>query len=90
MKFCFLLAGTAAAFALVGGTAAPAAPAHFSPAAIVKTCSSGYRHAGIGGAERSLRAGHFCAHRFDRQYRRYGFRCTRYYRNVHRYRLTYG
>jgi hypothetical protein len=26
--------------------------------------------------------------RDDRQYRRYGFRCTRYYRKVHRYRLT--
>lgn len=35
------------------------------------------------------RAGEFCAHSADRQYRRYGFRCTKYYRNVQRYRLTH-
>ena len=60
-----------------------------APSAITKTCSAGYRHAVIGGAQKCLRAGEFCAHRYDRQYRRYGYRCTRYYANVARYRLTY-
>jgi hypothetical protein len=48
------------------------------PTAIVaKTCGTGYTHAVIGGAEKCLRRGEFCAHRYDRQYRRYGFRCIR-------------
>jgi hypothetical protein len=45
-------------------------------------------HAVIGGVQKCLRRGEFCAHRYDRQYRRYGFRCIRYYANVGRYRLT--
>lgn len=43
----------------------------------------------IGGAEKCLRAGEFCAHAFDSQYRRYGYRCIRYDANVERYRLTH-
>jgi hypothetical protein len=35
-----------------------------------------------------LRAGEFCAHRYDRQYRSYGYRCIRYDASVQRYRLT--
>lgn len=52
-------------------THVPAAPA-------AKTCGSGYTHAVIGGAEKCLRRGEFCAHRYDRQYRRYGFRCVKH------------
>jgi hypothetical protein len=59
-------------------------------AAPAKTCSAGYRHAVIGGAEKCLRAGEFCAHAYDSQYRRYGYRCIKYYANVQRYRLTNG
>ena len=82
------LATFVAAFA--AGTAAPAAPAlQAAPTLAAKTCSSGYKHAVIGGQEKCLRAGEFCAHRYDRQYRRYGYRCTRYYANVGRYRLTH-
>ena len=82
------LATLAAAFA--AGTASPAAPAvHAGPAAVVKTCSSGYKHAVIGGQEKCLRAGQFCTHRYDSQYRRYGYRCVRYGRGVQRYRLTH-
>ena len=66
-----------------------AATASATPAAAAKTCSTGYRHAVIGGVEKCLRAGEFCTHSYDRQYRRYGYRCTRYYANVHRYRLTH-
>jgi hypothetical protein len=68
--------------------ASTAAPSHGSVVE-AKSCSSGYVHAVIGGRQKCLRAGEFCAHRYDRQYRRYGYRCTRYYRNVHRYRLTH-
>jgi hypothetical protein len=59
------------------------------PAGAARTCGNGYTHAVIGGAEKCLRAGEFCTHAYDSQYRRYGFRCIRYYANVHRYRLTY-
>src|SRR5690348_11333716 len=72
--------------AIAAGTAAPTAPA--SPAVAAKTCSAGFTHAVIGGVQKCLRRGEFCAHRYDRQYRRYGYRCIRYYANVGRYRLT--
>ena len=82
------LATFVAAFA--AGTAAPAAPAlHAAPTLAAKTCSSGYKHAVIGGQEKCLRAGQFCTHRYDSQYRRYGYRCIRYDRSVQRYRLTH-
>ena len=89
MKKRLLIAALMSALAVAGGTASPAAPSHLSPVAISKTCGSGYKHAVIGGAEKCLRAGEFCAHRYDRQYRRYGYRCIRYYANVQRYRLTH-
>ena len=47
------------------------------PAALAKTCSASFTHAVINGAEKCLRRGQFCARASDRQYRRYGFRCTR-------------
>ena len=88
MKKRLFVAAIAGAAAIAGGTAAPSAPAGFSPVIVTRTCSAGYTHAVIGGAEKCLRAGEFCAHRYDRQYRRYGYRCIRYYANVGRYRLT--
>jgi hypothetical protein len=72
--------------------AATAAPVHSSvpiQAIAAKTCSSSYTRARINGAVKCLRAGEFCTHSADRQYRRYGFRCIRYYANLGRYRLTY-
>jgi hypothetical protein len=86
------LAALLAAGALAGGAFGPglaAKPAVAAPAAIARTCGADYRHAVIAGAEKCLRAGEFCTHSYDRQYRRYGYRCIRYYANVHRYRLTY-
>ena len=78
------------------GASAPApsaAVALHSPgsvrAVVAKTSSAGYTRATINGAVKCLHAGEFCTHSADRQYRRYGFRCIRYYANVHRYRLTY-
>jgi ABC-type sugar transport system substrate-binding protein len=89
MRKRLFVATLAAVLSIAAGSAASAAPAHFSPTIVAKTCSAGYKHAVIGGAEKCLRAGEFCAHRYDRQYKRYGFRCIRYYPNVHRYRLTH-
>jgi hypothetical protein len=81
------------AAALVVGAVAPipAASARHQPpvrAVIAKTCSSGYTRGVINGSVKCLRRGEFCTHSADRQHRRYGFRCTRYYPNVQRYRLT--
>jgi hypothetical protein len=70
-------------------TSSPAQPLSQAPAVVLKTCSSGFKHAVIGGQEKCLRAGEFCTHAYDSQYRRYGYRCIRYYANVHRYRLTH-
>ncbi len=89
LKRRLFLAVLACAAALAGGTAAPASSSHAAPVAITKTCHGSYTHAVIGGVHKCLRAGQFCAHRYDSQYRRYGYRCTRYYPNVQRYRLTY-
>jgi hypothetical protein len=54
-------------------TATPVAPAD----AVAKTCSTGFKHAVINGAEKCLRRGQFCARAADGQYRRYGYRCTK-------------
>ena len=43
--------------------------------ALAKSCSSSYVNATIGGAQKCLRRGEFCAHRYASQYRRYGFSC---------------
>lgn len=67
--------------AVAATTGAAAAPAN--------ACSAGFTPAVIGGAQKCLRAGEFCTHSYDSQYRRYGYRCIRYYANVHRYRLTH-
>jgi len=79
-----VLAG--AALVVAGAPAVTAAPAPVASTA--KSCSSGYTHAVINGQQKCLRRGQFCTHSADRQYRRYGFRCTKYYANVQRYRLT--
>jgi hypothetical protein len=43
--------------------------------AAAKTCSSGYKHAVIGGSHKCLRRGQFCARAKDSTYHRYGFHC---------------
>jgi hypothetical protein len=80
--------------ALGASTPAPATAAAIHSrvpitAVAAKTCSAGYTRGTINGEVKCLRAGEFCTHSADRQYRRYGFRCIRYYANVHRYRLTH-
>lgn len=81
-----------AAVGLVGASApipvASAAQRVPTRAVVAKTCSAGYTRAVINGSVKCLRRGEFCTHSADRQYRRYGFRCIRFYANVDRYRLT--
>lgn len=62
---------------LPAAAAAPAQPATSPQAVSAKTCSSGWKHAVIGGSHKCLRRGQLCARRYKRQYRRYGFRCNR-------------
>jgi hypothetical protein len=54
---------------------APPASSVAPTAASAKTCASGYKHAVIGGAQKCLRRGQFCAHAKDSTYHRYGFHC---------------
>jgi hypothetical protein len=82
---------TLARFAALAATAtlaavpavAPAAPVSRSTAVAARTCSAGFRHARINGAEKCLRVGEFCAHAYDRHaprhyaYRHYGYRCVK-------------
>jgi hypothetical protein len=93
------LTAAAAAAITLGSTAfgigvVPAASAHTATrpavrAIAAKSCSAGYTRGVINGEVKCLRAGEFCTHSANKQYHRYGFNCTRYYRNVHEYRLTY-
>jgi hypothetical protein len=46
--------------------------------ALAKTCSAGYVHGVIAGAQKCLRDGEFCSHAHANQYHRYGFNCVRY------------
>ena len=70
----FIVAAIAAASI---GAASPAPAPAQAPmnASAAKSCSAGWTHAVIGGAHKCLRRGQFCAHRYDRQYRHYGYRC---------------
>ena len=86
------LAGVLAVAAAVGVSvpAAPAAPVRTPIQALAaKTCHHGFKKGKIDGSWKCLEVGEFCRRSADRQYRHYGFRCIRYYRNVNRYRLTY-
>jgi hypothetical protein len=48
--------------------------------AAAKSCRSGYTHAVIGGQEKCLHAGEFCARRYQRQYIHYHYTCNYYVR----------
>jgi hypothetical protein len=45
-------------------------------AALAKTCSASYVHGTIGGVQKCLRRGEYCAHTYASQYHRYGFNCV--------------
>ena len=86
-----LVAVLVVASAVGASTPAPATSARSAAsvqAIAAKTCSAGYTRARIDGQIKCLHAGEFCRHADDRQYRHYGYRCIRYYPNVHLYRLT--
>lgn len=70
------LAHLLAVASIAGGVAA--IPAASPPVALAKTCSSGYKHAVIGGSQKCLRVGEFCARRYQRQYKRYGYTCNKF------------
>jgi hypothetical protein len=76
MKFRRSLAAAVAALGVAAAApvVAPAAAPAIQP---TKTCSGGFVHGVIGGAEKCLRRGGFCARGADSQYRRYGFRCVK-------------
>jgi hypothetical protein len=71
-----MLVAVLAALALVGAGAAPAVSnGHARAAAMAKPCSTGWKHAVIGGEHKCLRRGQFCARSRDREYHRYGYHC---------------
>jgi hypothetical protein len=70
----------AAAGAAATGPATQAAGSG-QQAAAAKTCSSGFTHAVINHQQKCLRRGEFCAHRYRKQYRRYGYDCVKRDRN---------
>jgi hypothetical protein len=59
------------------GLAAPTTGAARPTAVLARTCPSGFTHAVIGGEQKCLHAGEYCAHSEARQYRRYHFVCER-------------
>jgi hypothetical protein len=83
------LAASAAIFAAAPAIAPVFHDSPVGPATVIaKTCSAGFHRAVINGSQKCLRRGEFCAHAADDQYRRYGFRCTKFDRRVDRYRLS--
>lgn len=75
MKRRFVLVLIALTVGLGGVGTAPATQPEATPVAAEKRCGRGYVHAIIDRKHKCLRAGQFCARRFDRQYHRYGFHC---------------
>jgi hypothetical protein len=55
---------------------APAAQLAARTAHVTKSCSAGYTRAVIGGSQKCLRRGQFCAKAYRSQYVRYGYRCV--------------
>jgi hypothetical protein len=82
-KLATLLAAASLVGAVPAATTAFAAPGTRSAVATAAahTCSSGYKHAVIGGQHKCLRRGQYCARRYDSQYHRYGYHCHRADRN---------
>ena len=66
----------------IGATGTVTHAAAPAPQAVVaKTCSAGFTHAVINHQQKCLRRGEFCAHRYRKQYQRYGYDCTKRDRN---------
>ena len=70
--------------ALIGGVPAASATASHSSGPVAQASC---RSATIGGHHKCIARGQYCARRFQRDYRRYGYSCNRRDRNG-RYHLT--
>jgi hypothetical protein len=67
----------------LGGAAAAGATTQAAPASLDQPAASACKSARIGGRHKCIAAGQFCAKRYERDYRRYGYTCRwdgRYYR----------
>ena len=60
---------------LVAASAAGAVPATVPTVAAAKSCSAGWKHAKLPSGHKCLRAGQFCASRYDSSYHRSGYHC---------------
>jgi len=67
--------GLLAALALMAAAPAGISTADSPSITAAKSCSSGYKHAVIGGKHKCLRKGQFCSKSKDKQYHKYGFHC---------------
>jgi hypothetical protein len=76
-SFVLLLIVLSAALASAAPGASSAAPTRATapPLALVKSCSSRYKHVVISGEHKCLGSGQFCAKRNEAIYRRHGFTC---------------
>lgn len=68
MKPRLLVLATAAGILTAVGGAAPTI-------VMAKSCSAGWKHAKMPSGHKCLRAGQFCASRYDGTYHRYGYHC---------------
>jgi hypothetical protein len=76
------LASLVAVIALLAPAPAVALVAQTAPSAqTAKTCSAGFKHAVIHGKQKCLRRGEFCTRKYQRDYKRYGYSCTKRDRN---------
>jgi hypothetical protein len=96
MELRYAIATVVAAGTIAATPATAPAQRVAAPTALAaKQCSGSFVSGWINGAHKCLHAGEFCTHRYDRHaphryaYIHYGFRCTKYYRNIDRYRLTH-
>ena len=67
------LAALAVAVGIPAGAAATA-PQHHAAAPIAQTACM---HAKIGGKRKCIASGQYCARRYERDYERYGFTCSK-------------
>jgi hypothetical protein len=74
MKRRLVLFAAIAVAGLPAGTGAASAQVS-APLFAAKTCSSSYTKGTIGGVQKCLRRGEYCAVRYTSTYPRYGFRC---------------
>lgn len=86
MRRLLALGFAALAFAAATAGSMAGTPA-VSPAMVAKSCSSGWTHAIIGGEHKCLRAGQYCARRYESQYHRYSYHCHKR-DSAGRYHLT--